>query len=41
MMYAKAEMMDIDGASSLNAPAELPKGENTIYSNVTITYEIR
>jgi uncharacterized protein YggE len=41
MMYAKAEMMDMDGASSANAPAELPKGENTIYSNVTITYEIR
>ncbi len=41
MMYAKAEMaMDSAGGVS-SAPAELPKGENTIYSNVTVTYEIR
>ena len=37
MMYAKAEMSDSAGSS---APV-LPKGENTITSNVTITYEIR
>ncbi len=40
MMYAKAEMMS-GGVSSAPAPAELPKGENTITSDVTITYEIR
>lgn len=37
MMYAKDSMM---GASAV-APAELPKGENKITSDVTITYEIR
>jgi uncharacterized protein YggE len=39
MMYAKAEMaMD----SSAGAPVpQLPKGENTITSSVTVTYEIR
>ncbi|MBI3305535.1 SIMPL domain-containing protein [Candidatus Nomurabacteria bacterium] len=36
--YAKDSMM---GAGSAPAPAELPKGENTISSDVTITYEIR
>ncbi|MES2416523.1 MAG: SIMPL domain-containing protein [Patescibacteria group bacterium] len=37
MMYAKA----MDGAGVESAPASLPKGENTISSDVTITYEIR
>lgn len=37
--YAKAEMMD--SSVGAPAPAELPKGENTISSDVTITYEIR
>ncbi len=37
-MY-KATMMDVaQGEASV---AEIPKGENTISSNVTITYEIR
>jgi uncharacterized protein len=40
IMYGKLEMMD-SVRSSPSAPAELPKGENTISSNVTITYEIR
>ncbi|OGI86158.1 hypothetical protein A3A01_02520 [Candidatus Nomurabacteria bacterium RIFCSPLOWO2_01_FULL_39_17] len=38
--YAKAGMMSADSASA-PAPAEIPKGENTISSDVTITYEIR
>lgn len=38
-MYEKRAMMDSMVAAS--APAELPKGENTISSDVTITYEIR
>ena len=38
--YAKAEMMAMD-AGSAPAPAQIPKGENTISSDVTITYEIR
>jgi hypothetical protein len=38
-MYAKGAMMD-SVASSAPAP-ELPKGENKITANVTITYEIR
>ncbi|MCX6753200.1 MAG: SIMPL domain-containing protein [Candidatus Nomurabacteria bacterium] len=38
MMYAKADMA-VAGVSS--APAIIPKGENTITSDVTITYEIR
>ena len=38
-MYAKAEMGM--GGDSVSAPAEIPKGENTITSDVTITYEIR
>ena len=37
--YAKAEMMD--SGASMPAPAQLPKGENTISSDITITYEIR
>jgi len=40
MMYAESAMMK-DATSGAPAPAELPKGENTISSNVTITYEIR
>jgi len=38
-IYARAELM----AADVGAPkaAELPKGENTITSDVTITYEIR
>ncbi len=41
MMYAvKAESMD-SYAGNAPAPAQLPKGENTISSDVTITYEIR
>lgn len=38
--YAKAQMMD-SAVSVAPAPAQLPKGENTISSDVTITYEIR
>jgi uncharacterized protein YggE len=38
--YAKTMMMD-SVAGSPSAPAQLPKGENTISSDVTITYEIR
>lgn len=40
IMYGKAEMMD-SAVSSAPAPAVIPKGENTISSDVTITYEIR
>ncbi|MFA5932381.1 MAG: SIMPL domain-containing protein [Candidatus Paceibacterota bacterium] len=40
MMYAKTAMMDSVGASA-PAPAVIPKGQNTITSDVTITYEIR
>jgi uncharacterized protein YggE len=40
MYYAKDAMMGISAVSA-PAPAELPKGENTISSDVTITYEIR
>jgi len=39
MMYAKAMMAD--GGSASSAPAEIPKGENKISSDVTITYQIR
>lgn len=39
MMYEKA--MSADSGVPLGAPAQLPKGENTISSDVTITYEIR
>jgi len=38
-MYAKTMMLD-SGVSSA-APAVLPKGENTITSDVSITYELR
>lgn len=40
MYYAKAEVASMDSSAGAPAP-ELPKGENTISSNVTITYEIR
>lgn len=40
MMYAKGGVMMDSVASSAPAP-ELPKGENKITSNVTISYEIR
>lgn len=41
-MYGKTSFLEV-GADSVSAPApaELPKGENTISSDVTITYEIR
>jgi len=39
-MYAKADMMMRESVSSAPVP-ELPKGENKIISNVTISYEIR
>lgn len=41
-MYAGNEMMKSRDSVASSAPApELPKGENKIISNVTITYEIR
>src|SRR3990167_2204097 len=39
--YYGKEMMALDNASSAPAPAEIPKGENIITSDVTITYEIK
>ena len=39
VMYESAMIKDSVGTAP--APAELPKGENTISSDVTITYEIR
>ncbi len=39
MMYAKAGMMAESAVAP--APAEIPKGENKISSDVSITYEIR
>jgi len=39
-MYSKATLMMADGVAE-RASAEIPKGENTISSDVTITYEIR
>jgi uncharacterized protein YggE len=39
VMYGKSAMMD--SAVSAPAPAEIPKGENTISSDVSISYEIR
>jgi len=39
-MYAKSAMMD-SATGGAPAPAVIPKGENTISSDVTITYEIR
>jgi uncharacterized protein len=40
IMYAQGAMMS-DKAVSAPAPAVIPKGQNTISSDVTITYEIR
>ncbi|MES2315210.1 MAG: SIMPL domain-containing protein [Patescibacteria group bacterium] len=40
VMYGKA-VMAMDSAGSAPVPAQIPKGENTISSDVTITYEIR
>ena len=40
IMYEKNSMM-ASGATPSAAPAVIPKGENTISSDVTITYEIR
>lgn len=40
IMYGKGAMMSEDSATA-PALAEVPKGENTISSDVTITYEIR
>jgi hypothetical protein len=40
IMYGAGKMMMADSVS-MPAPAELPKGENIISSDVTITYEIR
>lgn len=40
MMYAESGMMK-DSGGVASAPAVIPKGENTISSDVTITYEIR
>ncbi len=39
VFYAKAEMAM--GAADASVPAQIPKGENTISSDVTITYEIK
>jgi len=39
IMYAKTAMMDFV-TSGTSTPAEIPKGENIITSDVTITYEI-
>lgn len=39
--YGKEMMVSADGSASVPAPAEIPKGENTIISDVTITYEIK
>ncbi len=40
IMYAQSAMMK-DSIGATPAPAVIPKGENTISSDVTITYEIR
>ena len=40
IMYGKAAMME-ERVSATEVPAVIPKGENTISSDVTITYEIR
>jgi uncharacterized protein YggE len=39
--YAKDAMMNTAGAVAQSFPAEIPKGENIITSNVTIIYEIK
>jgi len=40
IFYAKDAMLE-SSTGSVPAPAQIPKGENTISSNVTVTYEIR
>lgn len=40
-MYYGKDMMMAESSVRSGAPAELPKGENTISSDVSITYEIR
>ncbi len=40
-MYYGRDSMMAEGANMKSAPAQLPKGENTISSDVSITYEIR
>jgi len=40
-MYTSYNTMAKDSMESAGVPAEIPKGENTISSDVTITYEIR
>jgi uncharacterized protein YggE len=39
-MYAGRDSMMFESVK-VSAPAQLPKGENTITSDVSITYEIR
>ncbi len=41
MYYEKSMDMMVGNAVAQSAPAELPRGENTITSDVTITYEIK
>ncbi len=41
MYYGRDMMLSSEKAYGAPAPAELPKGENMINSNVTITFEIR
>lgn len=41
MMYAESAVSKDSRSVVSSAPAQLPKGENTITSDVTITYEIR
>ena len=40
-MYYGRDMMMAESANVKSTPAQLPKGENTITSQVSITYEIR
>ena len=40
-MYSSGAVMMKDSMESAPVPSEIPKGENTISSDVTITYEIR
>jgi uncharacterized protein YggE len=41
IMYAENKTMSLSAAVPAAAPAVIPKGQNTITSDVTITYEIR
>jgi len=40
-MYYGKDMMMAEGSTNLSAPAVIPKGENTITSDVSITFEIK